>query len=164
MRAGAAARALARLERIAAEMPARWDPAEWPAECQLAAALDYLDFQAAFGDEAVCTDRELGLLEEAAGGLPEGWRGHVRRMDPRHQEERERWLFENRVVPFEPWRERVRRRLEEQSAFAERSRQRDRELLERNRASVGLPPLTPEQIIEMELEGTAWEGEGGLLD
>ena len=146
--------------RAAADTPARWDPAEWPAECQLAAALNYLDFHAAFGTEAVCTDRELGLLEEAAEELPEGWRGRVRRMDPVYQEERERWLFEHRIVPFEPWRERVRRRHEEQRAFAERSRQRDRELLERNRASVGLPPLTPEQITELELEGTAW-GEGG---
>ena len=145
--------------RAAAETPARWDPAEWPAEDQLAAALDHLDFHAAFGDEAVCTDRELGLLEGAAEELPEGRRDRARRMDPAYQEKRERWLFENRVVPFEPWRERVRRRHEEQRAFAERSRQGDRELLERNRASVGLPPLTPAQLEEWGLEGTAW-GEG----
>lgn len=54
----------------------------------------------------------------------------------------------------------IERRAEEQRAFAERSRQGDRELLERNRAAVGLPPLTPEQITEWGLEGTAWEGEG----
>ena len=81
-------------------------------------------------------------------------------MDPKRQEERERWLFENREVPFEPWRERVRRAEEEQRASAQRSRQRDRALLERNRASVGLPPLTPEQLAEWGLGETVWEGGG----
>jgi hypothetical protein len=95
-----------------------------------------------------------------AEDLP-GWaREHFGRMDPARQEERERWLLEHRVVPFEPWRERVRRHEERVRARQEESRQGDRELLERNRASVGLPPLTPEQITKWGLEGTAWEGEG----
>jgi hypothetical protein len=37
-------------------------------------------------------------------------------------------------------------------------RQGDRDLLERNRASVGLPPLTPDEVRRNGLEGTAWEG------
>ena len=44
-------------------------------------------------------------------------------------------------------------------AFVAESKQRDRELLETNRASVGLPPLTPEELVENELENTKW-GEG----
>ena len=36
-------------------------------------------------------------------------------------------------------------------------RQGDRNLLERNRASVGLPLLTPDEVRRYELEGTAWE-------
>ncbi|MGH3147400.1 MAG: hypothetical protein ACRDTR_16510, partial [Rubrobacter sp.] len=82
-------------------------------------------------------------------------REYVERMDPHHQEERDRWLFEKRH-DFEPWREGVRRGEEEQRAYAEKSRQRDRELLESNRASVGLPPLTSAQISGWGLEGTTW--------
>jgi hypothetical protein len=37
-------------------------------------------------------------------------------------------------------------------------RQGDWDLLERNRASVGLPPLTPGEVRRNELEGTAWVG------
>ena len=97
-----------------------------------------------------------------AEDLP-GWaREHFERMDPARQDGRERWLFENRVVPFEPWRERVRRHEEHVRAFEEESKQRDRELLERNRASVGLRPLTPGQIAEWGLEGIAW-GEGASV-
>ena len=45
-------------------------------------------------------------------------------------------------------------------AFSAASKQRDRELLETNRASVGLPPLTPEELVKNELEDTKWGGEG----
>jgi hypothetical protein len=45
--------------------------------------------------------------------------------------------------------------------FVADTKQRDRELLERNRASVGLPPLTPEQVVEYELEETKWEVDDG---
>ena len=44
-------------------------------------------------------------------------------------------------------------------AFVAETKQRDRELLEANRASVGLPPLTPEELVKYELEDTKW-GEG----
>ncbi len=44
-------------------------------------------------------------------------------------------------------------------AFVAATKQEDRQLLEANRASVGLPPLTPEQLADYGLEGTAW-GEG----
>ena len=80
-------------------------------------------------------------------------------MEPAGQPKRDAWLSENRGVPFEPWRERVRRAEDQQRRYAEECRQRDRELLERNRAACGLPPLAPEQIEEWGLEGTAW-GEG----
>lgn len=43
-------------------------------------------------------------------------------------------------------------------ALVAEAKQRDRELLERNRASVGLQPLTPEQIAKNGLEETTWEG------
>ena len=37
-------------------------------------------------------------------------------------------------------------------------RQRDRDLLQSNRASVGLPPFSPDEVRRNGLEGTAWEG------
>ena len=45
---------------------------------------------------------------------------------------------------------------ERHQAFVAETKQRDRELLEENRASVGLAPLTLEQLVEYELEGTRW--------
>ena len=157
MRRGGMDRRIARLEELASPEGLAEELPGWPLDAELAAALDHLDFHVTFGTVAACTDRELCLLG-AVDGLPEGWRGHVRRIAPARQEERDRREYENRR-DFEPWRERVRRRAEEQRAFAERSRQRDHELLERNRASVGLPPLSPEQIADWGLEGARWEGE-----
>ncbi len=84
--------------------------------------------------------------------LPEWASKHFERMSPDKQAERERWLFENRVVPFESWREGARRHEERVRARREESRRRNRELLERNRAACGLPPLTPEQLKEWGLE------------
>ena len=94
-----------------------------------------------------------------AEDLPDWALEHFERMEPAGQPKRDAWLSENRGVPFEPWRERVRRHEERVRAFEEETKQRDRELLERNRASVGLPPLAPGQIAEWGLEGTA-RGEG----
>ena len=96
-----------------------------------------------------CPSRPIG-----AEDLPDWAYEHFGRMEPARQDGRERWLFENRVAPFEPWRERVQRHEERVRAFEE-NRQGDRELLELNRAACGLPPLTPEQIAEWGLEGTA---------
>ena len=42
-------------------------------------------------------------------------------------------------------------------AFVAETKQRDRDLLERNRASVGLPLLTPEELAKNGLEETKWE-------
>ncbi len=89
--------------------------------------------------------------------LPEWASKHFERMGPDRQAERDRRLCELRVVPFESWRERVRRHEERVRARQEESRRRDRELLERNRAACGLPPLTPEQIEGWGLEGTRGE-------
>lgn len=170
---GGLSKRLARLEEQAREDLARWDGERWPVAEQLAAVADELDFHATFGTVAICTDREINLLAALAadGGLdgpvlslnaspedlPAGLREHVQRMDPRSQERRDRWLFENRHS-FEPWREKVRRVQEEQRAYVAEAKQRDRELLERNRASVGLPALTPGQIAQWGLKGTKWEG------
>jgi hypothetical protein len=119
--------------------------------------LEEVGFHATFGTVYPCTDREAALLEGA--GLVGAAEEHTERTDPRDQERRERWLFANRHG-FEPWREKVRCVEEQQRAYAEASKQRDRELLEENRAAVGLPPLTLEQITKSGLEGTT-RGEGG---
>lgn len=112
-----------------------------------------------YGDETFSFEISGDLAVE---DLPDHLRDHVSRMDPSLQPERERERFEE-------WEERRRERAErperlareeaERRARTEESRQRGRELLERNRASVGLPPLTPQQITEWDLEGTTW-GEG----
>ena len=124
-------------------------------EDQLAAVLDHVDFHTAFGTVAVYTDRELNLISKAfPGGVPERVRGHVKRMDPKRQEERDRKKYEGRH-DFIPWRERVRKVEEERRAYVKASKQGDRELLERNRAACGLPPLTPDQVTRWGLAGTA---------
>jgi len=147
-----------RLQQLEAQNP---DPAEladfgdsWPLEDQLAQVADTLDLYIHFhsGDDIQypATDRELHLLgllcvekglNEDAAQLPEWVWEHVKRMEPKDQAERDRWLCANRERPFVSWRERVRRHEEAQKRRAEESRRRDRELLERNRAAVGLPPL-----------------------
>lgn len=143
---------LQRLEEGArSSSPSRWDGAEWRAADQLAQVADEVDFHAAFGTVYRCTDREAALLESA--GLLEAAGPHVERMAPKDQERREAWLFERRR-DFEPWREKVARVEGEHRAYAAASKQRDRELLERNRASCGLPHLTAEQITAWGLEGT----------
>ena len=55
----------------------------------------------------------------------------------------------------------MRRSEERLRAFVADAKQRDRQLLEENRASVGLPPLSPGQLAEYGLEGTRWT-EGGI--
>ena len=47
---------------------------------------------------------------------------------------------------------------EQVEAWDRERRQKDRDLLERNRASGGLSPLTPGEVRRNELEGTAWVG------
>lgn len=139
-----------RLERLKEQMPAKWEevPEPWPLEDQLEDVLDYLAFHWSLGPPAVCTDREINLLE-AVEDLPEEVRGHVKRMDPKRQPEREAWLYatwRERKQEREERPERLKRQEEERRARHAESKRRDRELLERNRASVGLPPLTQEQI------------------
>ncbi len=143
-----------RLEDLAGGVPGSWGP--WPAEDQLEAIVDYLDFHMTFGTVAMCTDRELDLISAAfPEGVPERVREHVERIDPARQGERDR-REHGRRHDFQPWRESVRLAEEEHRAYAVRSRQRGRELLERNRASVGLPPLAPEQLEKWGLAGTTW--------
>lgn len=91
--------------------------------------------------------------------LPEGVREYVERMDSKKQPGRERWLYDNRHANRER-REWVSYHLSEEQVRArhEEWKRRDREFLERNRARVGLPPLTREQIVEYGLEVTLGEG------
>lgn len=100
------------------------------------------------------------LLED----LPEGVRKHFERMDPGRQAERERFLYGDRYRAAEHRRRMRHWELhgeEEQCMRREESKRRDRELLERNRAACGLPPLTPEQIQEWGLAATEDRGEAG---
>ena len=147
-----------RLERLKEQMPAAWEavPEPWPLEDQFEDVLDYLSFHWSLGSPAVCTDREINLLD-AVEDLPEEVRKHVKRMAPKRQPERERWLYANwqeRKQEREERPERLKRQEEERRARAAESKRRDRELLERNRASVGLPPLTPEQLEKWGLQET----------
>jgi hypothetical protein len=88
-----------------------------------------------------------------ADDLPEWTREHVERIDPKDQDRRDRWLYEMRHY-FKRDREERPKREEERRRRSRESKQSDRELLERNRASVGLPPLTPEQIEAWGLQET----------
>ncbi len=137
-------RRLERLEENA--LPA--DLPEWPVEDQIDDVLEALRVHRMGGTAHLATDRELQLVamvcsgEEVAGevrpeDLPEGVREHFERMSSDEQPARERWLHANWSAAKERrehWRcyfsdEQVRARREE-------SKQRDRELLERNREHV----------------------------
>ncbi len=122
-----------------------------------AKVLDEIDFVAATASPVNLCEGELEALR--AGGLDElpEWLQPLVRLVPADRGEVRR-RYED-PPPFEGWREKVRRHQESARAFAEASKQGDRELLETNRASVGLPPLTPEQLARYGLEGTCW-GEG----
>ena len=76
--------------------------------------------------------------------FPEEVRKHVSRLELRMQPERDAWLREQAgyfVRDLEELPRRIAEVEEQQRKRAEESRRRDRELLERNRAAVGLPPL-----------------------
>ena len=126
----------------------------WSREEVAEKVLDEIDF-------AVATDSPLDLCEgelEAigAGGVGDlpGWlQPRVCVRPPTWGTVRHRY---EEPPPFVGWRENVRRHEERVRAFEEASKQRDRELLETNRASVGLPPLTAGELTELGLEGTEW--------
>ncbi|HEV8045895.1 MAG TPA: hypothetical protein VGP38_11980 [Rubrobacter sp.] len=116
------------------------------------------------GTVVAFSDHRNGTSSVEASGLvgvddlPEGVREYWERMETSEQPERERRSYEGWPAAKERreyWRhsfsdEQVRARSEE-------SKRRDRELLERNRAACGLPPLTPGQIEEWGLAETLWE-------
>ncbi len=150
---GGMGRRIARLEeQTAGAEPAR----HWPREDMREKVLDELDFALATDSPVALCREELALL--GAGDpseLPERLRRLVWLQPPTH------WQIAKRYEgppqrPFEGWRDRARRHEERVRDFVEEAKQGDRELLETNRASVGLPPLTPEQITEWGLEGTVW--------
>lgn len=148
-----------RIEGLEARIGTRLAP-EWTPEDMREKVLDELDFALATGSPVhLCRD-ELALLGvDSADGLPDQLRRFVVLRPPTWGEIKHRYKDPPRR-PFESWRERVRQHEERVRAFVEEGRQRDRELLETNRASVGLPPLSAEQIEIWCLEGTIWEGVG----
>lgn len=138
---------------------------EWPLEDQIHDAASYLMVHVGWDSVAACTDQQLYCLgmwlaiQEHPGtpledlspvdfsDFPEEVREHVSRIDPRRQPERDAWLREEAgyFVRFLEELPAIDARVkEEQRARAEESRRRDRELLERNRALCGLPPLDAE--------------------
>ncbi len=131
----------------------------WTREEIAAKVLDEIDFALATNSPVSLSEGELDAV--GARGVDElpGWlQPLVRLVPPDRGEVRHRYKD---PPPFEGWRDKVRRHEEGVRAFVEASKQEGRELLEKNRASVGLPPLTPEQVARCELEGTCWGG-GGL--
>lgn len=147
------------------------DLPERPIEDQLDDVLEALRIHRIAGTAQLATDRELRLVASACSGeevtgdvrvedLPEGVREHFERMDPDEQPARERWLHANWSAAKER-REHWRRYFSDEQVRARReeSKRRDRELLERNRAACGLPPLTPDQLARWDLEGTRGEGD-----
>ncbi|MDP8951831.1 MAG: hypothetical protein M3N18_06290 [Actinomycetota bacterium] len=96
------------------------------------------------GDGTASVDVEGRIAVE---DLPDDMRGYVERMHPDKQETHERKLYEGH--------EQAKERRDywwhfyspDQARLRENERRRrDRELLERNRASVGAPPLTPDEL------------------
>jgi hypothetical protein len=98
-------------------------------------------------------DEEYSAL--LLGGGPESIRAFVRRMPLEEQGVQDMLIAAQLADPDAPdlW-ERLRRQEEEHKRRSAESKQRDRELLERNRASVGLPPLTPEELEKWGLKDT----------
>ena len=147
-----------RLKRLEQEtLAAHQEHEDWPLADQIEDAFCYLKIHAGFGSVAACTDRQLrclGLLvaswenpdtplEELSPvpfeDFPEEVSEHVSRLDPRNQPERDAWLREEAGYFVRDLKEMPARLAEieaQQQAYAEESRRRDRELLERNHALI----------------------------
>lgn len=146
-----------RLEDLEGRTIAARPSAEWSREKVAEKVVDELDFAHATTSPVYLCDAEFGAVGmDGVDDLPEWLRPRVRMRpweDVRHR------YGGSPERPFEGWRERARKHGERVEAYIRESKQRDRELLEDNRASVGLPPLTSGQVSESGLEGTSW-GEG----
>lgn len=145
-----------RVEDLEGRAAAARPSAAWSREEIAERVVDELDFAHATDSPVNLCDAELEALGmDGVDDLP-GWLRPRVLMRPwegvrhRYQGPPER--------PFGGWREQVRKHRERVEARMRESKQRDRELLEDNRAACSLSPLTPEQISEWGLGGTAWEG------
>jgi hypothetical protein len=156
-----------RLQRLEEQMhPAHLSYEEWPLVEQIEDAFSYVKLHARWDSRAACTDQQLrclGLLaaawedpnvplEElspvALEDFPDELREHVSRLDSDMQPERDAWLRAEAghyVRELEEMPAKLAAAKEQQQARAEESRRRDRELVERNRALAGLPPLEAEE-------------------
>ena|SRR5215216_6835607 len=156
-----------RLERLEEQMhPAHLSFEDWPLVDQIEDAFCYLRLHARWGSRAACTDQQLyclglivaawenpdakleDLVPASLSDFPDEVREHVSRIDPRMQSERDAWLRKEAgyfVRELEELPARLAEVEAQQRARAEESRRRDRELIARNRALVGLPPLKGEE-------------------
>jgi|SRR5215217_925687 len=152
-----------RLERLEEQKhPEHLSYEEWPLVEQIEDVYSYLMLHVRWGSRAACTDQQLrclGLLvagwenpdtpleELSPVGLddfPDEVEEHVSRLDPHAQSERDAWLREQAgyfVRELEELPARIAEHKEQVRMRTEESRKRDRELIARNRALVGLPPL-----------------------
>ena len=156
-----------RLERLEEQMqPTHVSNEDWPLIDQIEDAYCYLKLHARWGSRAACTDQQLRCLGLLVAGwanpdtpledltpvslddFPEEVRDCVSRLGADMQPERDAWLHEEAghyVRDLEEMPARMAEVQEQQKAQAEESRRRDRELITRNRALVGLAPLESEE-------------------
>jgi hypothetical protein len=156
-----------RLERLEEQMhPAHLSYEDWPLTDQMEDVFCYLRLHARWDSVAACTDQQLyclglivaawenpdakfeDLVPASLSDFPDEVREHVSRIDPRMQPERDAWLREESgyfVRELEELPARLAEVEAQQRARAEESRRRSRELITRNRALVGLPPLESDE-------------------
>jgi hypothetical protein len=156
-----------RLERLEEQMhPAHLSYEDWPLTDQMEDVFCYLRLHARWDSVAACTDQQLyclglivaawenpdakleDLVPASLSDFPDEVGEHVSRIDPRMQSERDAWLRKEAgyfVRSLEELPARLAEVEAQQRARAEESRRRYRELIARNRALVGLPPLENEE-------------------
>lgn len=133
---------------------------DWTPEEMREKVLDELDFALSTDSPVyLCRDELVLLGVDSVSGLPEKLQRLVD-LRPHTWGEIKHRYKEPPQRPFENWREKVSKQNERVRVFVEETKQCDRELLENNRASVGLPPLTAEQVEKWDLEDTIWAGGG----
>jgi hypothetical protein len=156
-----------RLERLEEQMhPAHLSYEDWPLTDQMEDVFCYLRLHVRWDSVAACTDQQLyclglivaawenpdakleDLVPASLSDFPDEVKEHVSRLDPRAQPERDAWLREEAgyfVCTLEELPARLAEVEAQQRARAEESRRRSRELIARNRALVGLPPLESDE-------------------
>lgn len=111
------------------------------------------------GSAGLRADAERFVVVE---DLPEWARDYWVRLDPEKQPAHDRLLHDGWPAA-KKHREWVAYAGSEEQICKRRKewRQKERDFLERNRASVGVPPLTPEEVVKNGLEGTVAPGNPG---